>query len=163
MRLGLMLEAGLIDYKYFIPWCDEVILREDIPPDWILELATEEYQPDAVRTVHAYAYSPPFITFTGTTDFYVACLFLKYRIGQISWATFLREAGGYTDAYQDSVDCEYFFYMLNEIEDAEFDRNLEGVQADEVASRFIHALDEANAVYHFFLDYFRKRKNAKAE
>ncbi len=157
-----MLEAELIDYRYFIPWCDDVILRKNAPPDWILELATEEFQPDAISIVCTYAYSEPFIEFLGTTEFYVACLFLKYRIGQISWATFLGKAGSYTDAYQDSVDCSYFFCMLNDIEAMEFDRNLEGVQVEDVVSHFAHAIDEAKVVYNFFLHYFRQNKIAKA-
>lgn len=164
MRLGLMLEAELINYKYYLPWCNEVIRREDSPPDWIMDLYEVKYQPDAINIARSHAYWRPAVVFERPADFYAACLFIKYHYRMILWASFLLESGRFVDCCsEDSVDCEYFFCMLNELEDSEYNSALEAIQVKQFAERFSADISEVEGLYRYFLFYFRQNKSAETK
>ena len=113
--LAIMIESRLIWYKHYYPWADNIILNESNVPSWILNLSSIKYIPDAVKSINEYVYSEPFEPFDEKkySDQYVACLFLRFEIGAISWATFLLDAGQHADACYGRHECEYFFIMLN--------------------------------------------------
>lgn len=132
-KLQLMIEAGFIDYKTYIPWCDYMILHTPSPPFWLTELCLAKNPEKAIAILRQYIYSEPFEAEKETTeDFYIACLFLRYRREQeFSWKKFLLEAGQYSDGNEwvNSKDCEYYYGLLNK---AERNPALELQQAKEV-------------------------------
>lgn len=157
-----MIESRLIGYKHYVPWADEIIASLDTPPPWVLEIATSKYSPDAVAAINGFVYSEPFQEFENVEDEYVACLFLRYRHDAISWATFLEEAGRFTDAYNGRRDCEYFYELLNELEDQELSKALEQRQAVEVEGEFSENLLPVRELYEIFLTYFRRFQESRA-
>ena len=52
-------------------------------------------------------------------------------------------AGRYSDESGGNVPCEYFFEMLNALESAEFDSDLEWVQRGDVMTKLADARQEA--------------------
>jgi hypothetical protein len=92
LRIATMIDARLIWYKHYFRWADRLIAELDDPPNWLLEIATIKYYPDAVAAINRFVYSEPFESFDGEqcAAEHVACLFLRYQSGAISWATFLR-------------------------------------------------------------------------
>ncbi|HMP79598.1 MAG TPA: hypothetical protein PKD54_09115 [Pirellulaceae bacterium] len=101
---------------------DQLIAMLDSPPSWILEIATIKYYPDAVAAVNRFVYAEPFASFDGQQccEEYVACLYLRDESGATSWATFLNDAGAYTDAYDGRRCCENVCEMLNTLEEHEY-------------------------------------------
>ncbi len=154
-KIGLMLESRLIWYKHYDLWCEEIIDQYNEPPFWIIELATTKYIPDAVRIVNEYAYSEPFEQFSRNNDLFVACFFIRYERNEISWATFLENAGKYTDGNDAKVDCSYFFSMLNDYEDTEFSNKVEKLQSKKVYKEFISEIKEMQHYYNPFISYFK--------
>jgi hypothetical protein len=149
-RLATMVESRLIGYRHYFPWADRVIADSDEPPAWIINLAAIRY--------YAFVHSEPFEHFNEQerSDQYVACLFLRYRRGEISWATFLNDAGSVTDAANGPRECEYFYLMLNDLEDREFSKDVEAAQAEKVEREFEAALATIRPLYEDFVAYFRE-------
>lgn len=156
-RVGIMIELRLIGYKHYYPWADEVIMAMEEPPSWILEIATIKYFPKALEVIYEFVSSPPFEPFDAESnvDEYLACLFLRYKRGEISWATFLNEAGLFTDARNGHRPCEDFYCRLNDLEDSEFAKDIEQNQRDEVELELVEALNSVQALYDGFLEHFR--------
>jgi len=153
-----MIDARLIWYQHYYRWADRLIAGLDNPPGWILEIATIRYYPDAVAAVNGFVYSEPFESFDHEqcADEHVACLFLRYQSGAISWATFLEETGSFTDGNSGRRDCEYFYALLNELEDNEYNRELEDRQRTEIESGFSAAISTIRPLYDMFMKYFRE-------
>ena len=82
-RLALMIESRLIDFRYFEPWTNEMILSMDQPPFWLLELSSIKYSPDAVAAINRFAFSELFVNFDSENwdDDYLACLLLRHERG----------------------------------------------------------------------------------
>jgi|GEM_PF-797323 len=159
-RLYLMLQSGLICHDHYIPFCDNVILDEATPPGWILELATVTDTPDALTIIGKYVWSEPFIQFEASADFYIACLFLRYQQCQISWETFLKLAGRYSDAYQEGrYDCSYYYGMLNALEDCDYGLRCEKNQVQEIDRQFATVIPSARELYNDFVLWFSKGKS----
>lgn len=161
LRLATMVESRLIWYEHFAPWADELILKLDAPPSWLLELSTARYQPDAARIIHDYADAPPFEEGAtdernGRIDEYVACLFLRYQRGELSWATFLRETGDYLDSANGRRACEDFYSLLTDLEHHEYAKELERTQRAAIEREFQGAIERIDAVYRVFAEYFRR-------
>ncbi|WP_444902855.1 hypothetical protein ACJJIU_13090 [Microbulbifer sp. CnH-101-E] len=158
VSLATMLDAGLICYKHYMCWADERILLEDEPELWILELAATKHTETAIGHLNTYAYSEPFESFDSEkcNDEFVAAQWLRYKRNEISWATFLLECGDHTDGNYAREDCEYFYYMLNDIEDTEYSESLEEKQSSEVFKRFSDIIHEIENKYHEFLPYLEK-------
>jgi hypothetical protein len=150
--LALAIDAGCLTYRDYIPWADAVIARLDRPPVWICNLSTIKYRPDALRVVRDFVFSEPFEPASAAPEDYLGFLWIRYERGEISWATFLSEAGRYSDASSVAIECEYFYSILNELEQSEFDSGLENRQREEVRGR----LGEALARTRSFYDNIRK-------
>lgn len=157
-RVSTMIDARLICYKHYYRWADQLIAELDDPPVWILEIAVIKYPPDAITAVNRFVFSEPFESFDGEecSDEYVACLYLRYRIGAISWATFLEKAGEYTDANQGRHCCEYFYAFLTVLENHEYSSDVEELQRCEVESEFFEAIDRIRPIFEEFMLYFRE-------
>ena len=124
-------------------------MKIEKPPHWLLELATVKYKGDALRILGEFVDSEPFEEIDGATyeNDYIGSLFLRYERRELSWATFLDEAGRFSDAHQSDPSCEYFFGMLNGYEDSGFDANLEKDQVSEVLREFRPAVDAVRKLY----------------
>jgi hypothetical protein len=158
-KLREMIDSHLINYKYYELRCDEIIENLDEPPYWIIELTSTKYFRDAVKVVNDYAYSEPFVDFgyLELADFYIACLYIKYKHKQISWGTFLLNAGDYSDNKScGSLDCGDFYFMLNQLEDSEYSDAIEKKQSKEISSTFSKHIKEAERYYQLYLKYFRQ-------
>jgi hypothetical protein len=159
--LATMIESHLIWYKHYFPWTDEIISNNSDIPSWLINLSSIKYIPDAVKSINEYIYSEPFEPFNEEkySDQYVACLYLRYETRAISWASFLLEAGQYSDAYYGRHECEYFFQMLNEYEDSEYSERLEKKQSREIYSEFKDVIQYIKELYSFFMKHFRTYKH----
>jgi hypothetical protein len=148
IRLVEMLEAGLATYRSTVPWADRRILEHDGPsPSWLCELAVTKYRPSIIRAVRAFAYSEPFEASPIGEHYRVACLFLRYERREISWATFLSEAGVYTDSVSGELHCEEFYALLNDLEESEYNEALETRQANTIREQFTQHISEVRVDY----------------
>ena len=149
-----MIDTQLIWYEHYYYWADELIAELDNPPLWLLEIATIKYYPDAVTALNQFVYSEPFQQLSDVCNEYIACIFHRYRVGAISWASFLDAAGRYTDsAGGGRVECEFFFFMLNHLEDANYDRGLESQQVLRVRSEFGAEINSIGQMFSVFENY----------
>jgi hypothetical protein len=157
LRVATMIDTQLIWYKHYYRWADQLIAELDNPPNWVLEIATIKYYPDAVAAINRFVYSEPFESFDGVQgdDEHVACLVLRYQSGAISWATFLNQSGLFTDANGGRHACEYFYVFLNELEDNEYAQELETRQRAEIESEFNVAVSTIRPLYDMFMPHFR--------
>jgi len=158
-KLGIMIESGLIWYKHYFLFCDEVIEKLDKPPYWIIELATTTYTGDAIKIVNTYAFSEPFENFSNSLyDLYVGCLYIRYERKQISWASFLNKSGDFADGsgyFALKQGCDFFYTMLNDYEDNECSSDLEDKQVVTVKEEFENEISEVRNLYKPFIEYFR--------
>ncbi len=116
-----MLESKLIDFSYTEAWADKLILELEVAPSWLCDIAIKKYQGAQIKSIREYIFGEPFEAEpTDMEKFYVACLWLRYERREISWATFLDEAGSYLDAASGDWDCETPYHYLNMYEDAYF-------------------------------------------
>lgn len=153
-----MLEAGLIYYKHYMCWVDEQIVLEGEPDLWLIELAATKHTQTAIRHLNSYVYSEPFVQFNSEScnDEFVASQWLRYKRKEISWATFLRECGDYTDGNYAREVCEYFYLMLNDMADTDFSEKLEKKQSALVSARFDDVIRILTNKYNEFLPYLNK-------
>ncbi len=156
--LATMVDSGLIGYRHFTPWADALVMALEAPPHWLLELCTTRYQPSAARLLHDYAASPPFESFDESeqTDEYVACLLLRHQRGEISWATFLQEAGRKLDGANGRRHCEDIYALLTELETHEYSKDLEHAQRAAMEREFRPALERVQPLYAMFTESFRR-------
>ncbi|WFR64523.1 hypothetical protein P9222_10520 [Paenibacillus amylolyticus] len=157
-RLSVMLDSGLINYKHVHPFCDQMIEKSDKPPYWLIEISIAKFQPDTIRIVNQYAYGEPYVNEPSDLyDMYIACMLLKVETREMSWASFLLAAGSYADGYQQvKEDCSYFYDMLNELEDSEFNLIIEARQQLEIRALFANEMEKIIPLYQMFKRYFRK-------
>lgn len=121
-----MLESKLIDFSYTEAWADYFIESADIAPWWLCDIATKTYQGDQIKAIREYIFAEPFES--GPTDmekFHIACLWLRYERRELSWASFLNQAGTFLDAAGGDWDCETPYHYLNIYEDAYFSEECE--------------------------------------
>ena len=154
VRLATMIDSGLIWYKHYSRWADQCIAELDDPPLWLLELATVRYVPDAVAVLRRFFWCDPAVEIDSERDDeYVACLILRAEAGAISWATFLREAGDYTDAAGGT--CENFYSLLTDLEACEYDADLEVRQRTEIVCEYRGSLSVIRPLHEMFMVHFR--------
>lgn len=156
-RFLTMLDTHLIWYKHYTPWADSIIDSLDSPPLWVIEISTIKYRPDASSAVRAFAYSEPFEEFNlvDLSDEHVACMFQRQHTGATSWATFLSDAGCHVDGSDGRKDCEYFFHMLNQYEDSEYNAEMSSNQRSRVQHDFADVIRQVASVHDTFMTYFR--------
>jgi hypothetical protein len=152
-----MIDARLIYYKHYYGWADELIGDLPEPPAWILEIATIRYSPDAVTAVNQFVHSEPFESFDDNewVDEHIACFFLRHRAGATSWATFLADAGSFSDGYGGRRGCEYFYELLNELDANEYCQQVACRQRAEVEAEYGNAISAIQSLYEKFMEYFR--------
>jgi hypothetical protein len=158
LRLATMVDARLIGWQCFAPWADDLISSLESPPPWLLDLSTTKYQPDAVRLLRQQACSPPFEEFDPEeeSDEFLASLFLRYRHGEISWATFLNEGGRHLDAVNGRRPCESLYELLTELEHQEYSTNVEHAQCASVERDLKDALARIEPLYLTLVECFRR-------
>jgi hypothetical protein len=157
-----MESAGLISYKHHIPWADEIIALLDKPPYWVLQLATLKYVGDVQKALREYVSSEPFENMGEDRYYrdYLASLILRHRRRELSWASFLDAAGRFTDCSGGNHPCEYFFEMLNNFEDSNFDSALEETQKKQVFTEYESAVQELLPFYQEFRRFHPKQKRS---
>ena len=162
-RLLQMVESGLVSYRYTMPWADDIIIEQDEPPAWVCELSTARYQGKISGVLREYIFSEPIKAIDTKTAnrYYVGCLFLRYSRGEISWATCLEEIGKFADGTEVGKPCEFFFGMLNDLEDAEYDHQVEEAQVQEILAEYNVVIDTVKAEYEPFLHCFRKQRQKR--
>lgn len=152
LRLLEMAESKLLTHRHLVSWADRQILASDgPPPGWICDLAITKYHPAIVEVLRALAYGEPFEAPRHTEAYSVACFFLRYSRREISWATFLRSCGEYTDRLNGEVECEYFYRRLNRYEESEYVERVEQEQVEEVRNRFEESIEAATKDYGFIV------------
>jgi hypothetical protein len=158
LRLATMVESGLLSWEFYAAWADDLIARLDSPPSWLLDLSTTKYRPDAVRVLRTEAFSPPFEEFDSDeqSDEFLACLLLRYRRGEISWATFLNEGGLHLDNENGRRHCEWLYQMLTDLERHEYSKEVENAQRASVRAELDEALARVEPLYLTFLECFRR-------
>ncbi|MCR9247314.1 MAG: hypothetical protein NXI31_19970 [bacterium] len=137
-RILEMLATGLVSSKHLQPWAVGLVEQLDTPPSWLRELATVTYLGDVKQCLRDHVLTPPLEDFDQEqlTDYHVACLLYRYDRRELSWATTLSSAGLHTDGNDASEPCEYFYDLLNELEDNENDAFVEQSQVAIVRQRF---------------------------
>jgi hypothetical protein len=163
-RVKAMASARLICCKHLNPWADEIISSLDNPPHWILELATSKYIGDVRKVLDGYIFSEPFENMDGDRYYrdYLASLLLRYRRRELSWASFLDAVGRFTDSSEGgSHPCEYFFGMLNDFEDSNFDSALEESQVKLILVEYGSAVQDLSPIYQEFLRFYPVQNPAK--
>jgi hypothetical protein len=157
-RLHTMVSTSLITYKHYIPWADALIAQLEKPPYWLLELSTVKYKGDAEKVLVEFVTSEPFEEQDASLHNrdHIASLFLRYERREISWATFLNEAGRFSDCNQGEVPCEIFYELLNQFEDSDFDLSLERKQVAEVLGEYQKAVDSIRELYREIRQCSRK-------
>lgn len=131
-----MQTVGLVSWKHIQPWAASQIAALPKPSAWLCELVSLTYCGDVDRCLREFVFSPPFEAFdeSALCDYAVACLFMRYRRRDLSWASFLRDAGQLVDARNVGCEpCEFYFALLNEYEDDEFNLGIEKRQVQEVS------------------------------
>lgn len=158
-KISNMLVSKLIWYKHYQPFCDEIIEELEKPPYWIIELCIVKYQPKAIEIVNNYIHSESFteLDFEYMANQYIACLYLKYRSREISWASFLFSSGQYADGCEGVKEhCEYFYELLTNYEDSDFNQEVEQSQKEEIYNKFSTEIEEINPLYTSFKRYYKK-------
>ena len=158
-RLEAMIASHLIWYKHYVPWADDLITRIAKPPVWLMDLSSVKYVGDATKILGSFVFSEPFESIDQEAHYrdYIGSLLLRYQRRELSWATFLDEAGKFTDCSSSSetnLPCEYFFEMLNDYEDSDFALALEKSQASEIAAEFQSAVDSLIPIYQEFRSFY---------
>lgn len=158
-RILTMLRARLVSSRHLSPWAATQIEALAAPPAWLCELVSLTYVGDVDKCLAEFVHGPPFEEFDldSSCDYHVACLFVRYEQGAISWATFLDESGRFVDGPQaGSADCEWYFAFLNTLEDAEYDETVTSRQVAEVRGLLGDSIARATADFGPFAAAFRK-------
>ncbi|MEO0477121.1 MAG: hypothetical protein AAF085_14295 [Planctomycetota bacterium] len=123
-----MLDSGLIDSSYTIPWAERIIVETGEAPQWLWDLSTKKYQGDQLTAVSSFVHAEPFGPAPSDIGkFYLACLLKRHLRNEWSWATLLKQIGEYLDAQgcEEPWDCETPYYFLNVLEDGAFTEEVE--------------------------------------
>lgn len=120
--LAAAVSSGYLCVTDVVAWADQQILQIDSPPGWLLDLCLVKNQDEAVGTLlmewnrymEMVAHEWPEPEIHG--DLLMGFLYLRFERGDLTMAELLRLAGEYADAPGYRIDCETFYYMLNEID-----------------------------------------------
>jgi hypothetical protein len=158
-----MIESGLIDFSYINPWADQIIEEEEKIPSWLCDLALKKYRGDLTNTLREYIFSEPFESCPPDLEkFHLACLWLRYERREISWATFLENAGIYLDAANEDWDCETPYHFLNIYKDAYFTEDSER----DTKEKYLNAQDLSpwiDIARKKFEPFYKLRRNDKSK
>ncbi len=89
-----IISVGLIKSSDYIPWCDDIILREDNPPEFIMDMSLLKDEDAAAKRLVSEAYENVSESYSLVEiGFYEICAsFLMYQSEEIDWEEFLRSA-----------------------------------------------------------------------
>lgn len=163
-RILQMCEVRLLGYKHLQPWACSLIESLGEAPAWLCELASLRYHGDVEKCLREYIFSPPFEQFdrNALCDYAVAGLMVRFDLRQISWGTLLDEAGSFVDcADAGAEECEWYYEMLNELEDSEYDHDVAVRQVERVRELHADAVEKVYADYEPFLQAFRKDRDRR--
>ncbi|MBZ4336365.1 hypothetical protein [Corallococcus sp. AS-1-12] len=153
VRIGVMVEMGLVGLKQIIAWADAWVMKLDDPPPWLLEMCTA---PDA-DTALGLIRDIPMLPFPATPEEireenadHLASLFLRYRNGALSWGDFLFQAGQYLDRALRADQCERFFMQLNLLERTGFPEDLVQAQREDIERDLVDALARMESAHRRF-------------
>ncbi|RKH51411.1 hypothetical protein [Corallococcus llansteffanensis] len=149
--IATMVDAGLIGLRHVVPWADAWVLKLDSPPLWLLELCmTRDVRvAQGLLITAACQRADPMGSDEHNAE-YLACLFLRYRHGDLSWAAFLDEGGQQLDASNASRTCEELYGLLNALERDEHPADLEQVQSADIERSLRDALDRMEPLHRMF-------------
>lgn len=156
--ISKMLESGLINYRHYMCWADERILAEKDPGMWLLELA--QTKSSKIAAYHLYSFinsePPDSLDHISCHDQFIACMWIRYETGDISWASFLMECGQYTDGNDGRKGCEYYYILLNSYEDSNYSEIVEKKQTKKILRAFSDVIDETKEKYLEFIPYYKQ-------
>jgi hypothetical protein len=158
-RLQTMLDAGLVSYKELQPWAESILLSIQNPPNWLCNVAMQKYSPDVSQSLGEYVWSEPFesVDQVERDDEHLSSLYLRFERHELSWATFLDLAGQYADRADGAWECEEFFHLLNELEDADFSPTVERGQQEIMADKLRTAIERIRPLYDDLRSARRRR------
>jgi hypothetical protein len=118
-----MLDAGLIDYRYTQPWADALLMQIENPPAWLCDVSMLKTRGEQIRAFGTFVFGETFEPEPPEIDkFQLACLWLRYELGEWNWTTYLKEAGAYLDSVNGDWPCEIPYHYLNLHEDAGYSK-----------------------------------------
>ncbi|RKH60007.1 hypothetical protein [Corallococcus aberystwythensis] len=152
-RIAVMVRTGLVGLRQLIAWADAWVMKLDDSPLWLLELCTA---PDIDRARGLLLDMPdlPFPANVEEQDAWdadhLACLFLRYRSGGISWGDFLMRGGQYLDGANGHRQCEEFFMQLDLLERMGFPEDLVQAQREDIERSLVDALARMESAHRRF-------------
>jgi hypothetical protein len=161
LRLATMVEARLVWHEHLAPWADELISTLPSPPQWLLQLSTAQYQPEVARILLAEAHAPPEerVHEDEVVDEFLACLLLRHQRRELSWATFLREAGYKLDGTNVPRRCEDLYALLTDLEHHEWAEETERAQRASVERELASAVARIEPPYRVLLEFYRQSRS----
>jgi hypothetical protein len=121
--LATAIESGFLPLPDVVAWADRLILELEAPRSWLLDLCLAKSKEQASATVWMEWNLASELA--GTIehadpcweDVYLGFLYRQHERGSLTMSELLEQAGRFSDAYGSShVDCESFYYLLNEID-----------------------------------------------
>lgn len=158
-RILAMLRSDLVSWKHLSPWAADQIEQLAEPPAWLCELVSLKYSGDIEKCLETYVLAPPFepLNPDDSCDYINSCYFVRHEQRAISWATFLQEAGERADGMQTgSAACEWYYDLLNELEDTEFAKAVADRQTSQVRELLSITIEQATEEFIPFAAAFRK-------
>ncbi|MEW4372364.1 hypothetical protein [Paenibacillus kandeliae] len=158
-QLALMIETGLLTYKQYIPFCDEIIENMDTPPYLMIELAVIRDAEEARNRIYEYIADEADENFLEARyQLYAACLYVKYErqlpSSPQAWSVFLMEMAHYADAYQMLAHhCSYYYGLLDTYERSNDAKRLELRQSQEIRNEFASEIIQVEQWYEPFKRY----------
>lgn len=149
-QLMAMVATELINDRHYRPWADRVILDDPQLPNWVINLSMARDSAGAIDALYAeVGASPPLEIFKTYPRDWIACQWLKYRDGIISYPVFLSIAGTYSDRYDVGVPSDEIDRRLNEFM-AHPSKHMEAIGADWVETKFHDAIERMAPLYRGF-------------
>src|SRR5262249_41249834 len=139
-HLGTLVDNDLLMFRDLVAWAQQTASQLDAPPIWLVAVATSSWKGEALQALRA-ASAPLADEEWPSTDVDIACLYLQYARRELSWATFLREAGVLADARPSRDDCEYFYDLLNDLEISGFLIDVEREQTARFEHRYRNVVE----------------------
>ncbi|MDM8556619.1 hypothetical protein QUF75_17980 [Desulfococcaceae bacterium HSG7] len=110
------IEAEYIKSTQWIPWADFIIQTMDEPPMWVIDLSLSSDYEKAYAAIAPDTKSDHDFKSNDLPELALGFIYLRFLEGDVSLKKFLFLAGDYTDPSDCSIDCEYFYDHLNNLE-----------------------------------------------
>lgn len=154
-KIAIMIDANLLQEKHYKLWAKKISSEVEENQNWISTLLLAKDKKRVVNVINDYVYNGPEnrISETMIGDEYVACVFLRYKRNEISWANFLDAIGEY--AYESTIHqrSEYFYEMLQELQENEYSKQIEKIQVARIESEFFQTISVIKELYVNFKNF----------